>query len=557
MSTPEKEEQKTSPPVAETAAQKTTPPAGTPGQKTAPPAATAQKTAPAAGTPAQKAGTPTGIPLHKAEAPKPGEPASKAAPSGDDLINLSAETRNELSRTISQASKLIDEIKHDITLASNLKDKLQGCTKSTLGLLKELEKSKDDIDIREMSETSSRGAHAKARGGEPEPMRGTMNIVIPETSELDVELEDILKLVVQHEGSDLHLKVNSPPVIRIEGELIPVGNKCLSGNDTKRLILNIMTPEMVQSLYHRHELDFSHTSPCGRFRVNAFLQKYTVSASMRLVKAKIPSFKELYLPSTLEKITNFHNGLFLVTGPAGTGKSTTLASLIDYLNETKKLHIITIEDPIEFILEDKSSIITQREVGIDTESFEAALKMSLRQDPNVIMLGELRDAVTVEQAVMAAETGHLVLATLHTPSTVQAIRRLLDFFPRDMQEQFRMSLATTLRGIVSQRLLRRIDQEGRIPAVEILFITPTVASLIREGNFGDIYEFIKQGMSEGMITFTESLARLCKAGFITQEDALHHAEETTELKLTMAGRTSGSAEASVSENKADWLQGRI
>jgi twitching motility protein PilT len=496
-------------------------------------------------------------PARKSDTPPQGNSLPKAAPGSDDLLNMATETRNELNKTVSHATRLVEEIKQDISLASNLKDKLQNCAKSTLGLIKELEKTREEVNLREVAQQANKAAEVKTRTAEGKPSQVSSAVEIPETSELGVDLEDILKLVVQHNGSDLHLKVNSPPVIRIEGELVPVGSKALTNNDTKRLILNMMTSEMVESLYNRHELDFSHTSPCGRFRVNAFLQKYTVSASMRLVKANIPSFKELYLPSTLEKITSFHNGLFLVTGPAGTGKSTTLAALIDYLNETSKLHIITIEDPIEFVIVDKSSIITQREVGIDTESFETALKMALRQDPNVIMIGELRDATTVEQAVMAAETGHLVLSTLHTPSTVQAIRRLLDFFPRDMQEQFRISLATTLRGIVSQRLLRRIDQEGRIPAVEILFITPTVASFIRDGNLHEIYEFIKQGLSDGMITFTESLSRLCKAGFITQEDALHHAEETTELKLTMAGKTSGTRNESSSENKTDWLQGRI
>jgi twitching motility protein PilT len=231
--------------------------------------------------------------------------------------------------------------------------------------------------------------------------------------------------------------------------------------------------------------------------------------------------------------------LFLVTGPAGSGKSTTLASLLDYINTNKKLHVVTIEDPIEYIFEDRNCIITQREVGIDTESFEQAVRMSLRQDPNVIMIGELRDAETVMQAVMAAETGHLVFSTLHTPNTIQALRRLMDFFPPALQDTFRTSLASTLRGIISQRLIRRKDQEGRIPAVELFFTTPTIGSLIREGNVEEIYGYMKEGLSEGMLTFTESLSRLHKAGLISKEDAMYHAEQYTELRLAITASEEG------------------
>jgi len=480
------------------------------------------------------------------------------ATKGDLLktVDEASELKGNLENTTGKALQVKESLESALNQAGKLKEKLQQTSKELTSLAGDLQKKMEEIKATPLP---------TARETAPPPAAAVVQLSaqtseilnIPETSELDAELDDILKLVVHHKGSDLHLKVGSPPIIRIEGELIPVGNQCLTVNDTKRLILKMMTPDMIESLYKKHEVDFSHSSTCGRFRVNAFLQKFTVSASFRFVKAQIPSFKQLYLPSALEKVSDFHNGLFIVTGPAGTGKSTTLAAILDHINENKKLHIITIEDPIEYIFEDKSSIITQREVGIDTESFAAALKMALRQDPNIIMLGELRDAEAVNQAIMAAETGHLILSTLHTPNTIQAVRRLLDFFPAGMQKQIQASLAGTLRGIISQRLLRRVDQDGRIPSFEIMFVTPTIASLIRDNNISEIYDYIKDGLNEGMITFTESLSRLYKAGFISKEDALYHAESPGELKLSMKKTESSKIDADSSDNKSQWWEGRL
>ncbi len=480
------------------------------------------------------------------------------AAKGDLLktVGEASELKGTLEDTTGKALQIKESLESALNQAGKLREKLQQTSKELTALAGNLEKKTEELKSTPLpaageSFPSQPAAIAQATVHSPE------SIDIPSTSELDAELDDILKLVVHHKGSDLHLKVGSPPIIRIEGELIPVGNQCLTVNDTKRLILKMMTSEMIVSLYRKREVDFSYNSSCGRFRVNAFLQKFTVSASFRFVKAQIPSFKQLYLPSALEKVSEFHNGLFIVTGPAGTGKSTTLAAILDHINETRKLHIITIEDPIEYIFEDKSSIITQREVGIDTESYEAALKMALRQDPNIIMLGELRDADAVNQAIMAAETGHLILSTLHTPNTIQAVRRLLDFFPAGMQKQIQASLSGTLRGIISQRLLRRVDQDGRIPSFEIMFVTPTIASLIRENNISEIYDYVKDGINEGMITFTESLSRLYKAGFITKEDALYHAESPGELKLSMKKTEGSKIEGDTSDNKGQWWEGRL
>jgi len=522
--------------------------------------------------------TPSTSTMPVSASPASGPPPSIASPPSaqmkddssrelrENIINAAA-VKGELQKTVSEASELKSTLEDTTGKALEVKESLESALNQAGKLKEKLQQTSKDLNT--LAGTIERKAEELKStpfptAGESAPSSAAQisarmpeSIIIPETSELDAELDDILKLVVHHKGSDLHLKVGSPPIIRIEGELIPVGNQCLTVNDTKRLILKMMAPEMIESLYNRREVDFSHNSSCGRFRVNAFLQKFSVSASFRFVKAQIPSFKQLYLPSALEKVSDFHNGLFIVTGPAGTGKSTTLAAILDHINENKKLHIITIEDPIEYIFDDKSSIITQREVGIDTESYAAALKMALRQDPNIIMLGELRDADAVNQAIMAAETGHLILSTLHTPNTIQAVRRLLDFFPAGMQKQIQASLAGTLRGIISQRLLRRVDQDGRIPSFEIMFVTPTIASLIRDNNISEIYDYVKDGINEGMITFTESLSRLYKAGFISKEDALYHAESPGELKLSMKKTESSKLEADSSDNKSQWWEGRL
>ncbi|MDQ7824504.1 MAG: PilT/PilU family type 4a pilus ATPase, partial [Candidatus Eremiobacteraeota bacterium] len=458
---------------------------------------------------------------------------------------------------LSKAAGGGDELKDILNSAREMKAELrQVLDESRLMLAEAEQKVRQVRAISEENRSYAPPPAAPPPQAAPQPFIHA-GIEIPERSDLDVELDDILKLLVYHKGSDLHLKVGSPPVTRIEGELIPVGSQNLTAKDTQRLILRIMNPDLVQSLLRKKEIDFSYEVSCGRFRVNAFLQKSTVSASLRLVKSQIPNFKQLYLPSTLEKIVDFHDGLFLVTGSAGSGKSTTLAAMINFLNESKKYHVITIEDPVEYVFEDKQCIITQREVGIDTESFRDALKMALRQDPNVIMIGELRDTETVSQAIMAAETGHLILATLHTPNTIQAVRRLLDFFPSEQQKTYQASLASTLRGIISQKLIKRIDQDERIPAVELMFATPTISSLIREGNLTEIYQYIKDGMSEGMITFTESLTRLFKTGCISRESALFNAEQATEVRLTMAENEGGGSIDAPDAMKSSWWHDRL
>lgn len=362
----------------------------------------------------------------------------------------------------------------------------------------------------------------------------------PDTSDIGFDLDDLLQVMIKHEASDLHLKSGSPPTVRLEGELIPVGNQILNDTACKKLILSAMNPAQRRQLAMKHEVDFAYAIPEARFRVNAFLQKQSISAAFRLLRTEIPTIEDLNLPVVLKKLCDYNHGLILVTGPAGCGKSTTLSAMINYINETKKMHIVTIEDPIEFVHNDKMSIITQREIGTDTESFPVALKQSLRQDPNVILIGEMRDPETIMTAVVAAETGHLVLSTLHTPNTIQAINRIIDVFSGDLQKQFRLLLSTTLRGIISQRLLTRSDESGRIPAVEVLMVTPTISSLILEERVSDIYQHMVQGATEGMQTFTQSLMNLYEQGLITKEEALYHADQPTEFRLAIEGHSTGT-----------------
>lgn len=366
------------------------------------------------------------------------------------------------------------------------------------------------------------------------------------------ELEDLLRAVIKHNASDLHIKAESPPIVRLEGELVPIGDKPLSVEDCENLIFSILDEKKKENLFQGKELDFAYSISGGRFRVNVFLQGGIVSAAFRQLYLKIPSVEELNLPPVIKTMAEYNNGLILVTGPAGCGKSTTLASIIEHINQTRKVHIITLEDPIEFVHKGNLSIITQREIGRDTISFSEGLRQSLRQDPNVILIGEMRDPETIMTAVIAAETGHLVLSTLHTPNAVQAIDRIIDIFSGDQQKQFRLLLANTLRGIISQKLLPRTDIAGRIPAVEVMIVSPTIRSLILESKTNEIYQYIAQGSIYGMITFTDSLKMLYDRGYITKEEALYYADQPTELRLNIEGHTTKTV-AEGEDSLIDWI----
>ena len=361
------------------------------------------------------------------------------------------------------------------------------------------------------------------------------------SADLDYELSDVLGVLVNHSASDLHLKVGVAPMVRLHGELVPVGKDALSPNDAKSLVFSAMSKAQRRQLMTGREVDFAYACDGVRYRVNAFMERGNVSAAFRMLRTDIATLDTLGLPEVLKKLSMVNNGIILVTGPAGSGKSTTLAAMLDYINENRKCHVITLEDPIEFFHKDKMSIITQREVGLDTSSFNEALRMSLRQDPNVIMVGEMRDAETMMTAVTAAETGHLVLSTLHTPNAVQAVDRIIDTFSGDLQRQFRLLLASSLRGVVSQKLLLRADGEGRVAATEIMVNTPTISSLILDGKTTEIYPFIQQGSNDGMQTFTQSMLQLCRAGLITKEEGMSHADQPTEFRMGLDGLVASDA----------------
>ena len=354
-----------------------------------------------------------------------------------------------------------------------------------------------------------------------------------------MNINDLLKIAVEREASDLHLKVGNHPVLRINGVLQPlVEIKRLMQEDTIAMSFSIMNPEQKENFKKQHELDMSYSVPgLGRFRCNIFNQRGAIGVVLRVIPTQIKSIPELNLPLVIEKICDERRGMVIVTGTTGSGKSTTLAAMIDFINSHRLEHIITIEDPIEYLHRDKKSIINQREVGSDTNSFTLALRSSLREDPDVILVGEMRDLETIETALLAAETGHLVLSTLHTLDAPETINRIIAMFPPHQQKQIRIQFSSVLKAIISQRLLPRSDKTGRVPAVEILINTPYIEDCIttpEKTKF--IREAISQGVSQyGMQTFDQSLYFLFEKGFITYDEALHSASNPDEFKLKKIG----------------------
>ncbi|MCE5202703.1 MAG: type IV pilus twitching motility protein PilT [Actinomycetia bacterium] len=350
-------------------------------------------------------------------------------------------------------------------------------------------------------------------------------------------IDDLLRLMIERGGSDLHVTVGSPPGIRLRGELTPVENtKVLTPRDTQAMILNLLSEEQRKRFETELELDFAYSIPgLSRFRANVFQQRNSLGAVFRVIPIEIPTIEELGLPKVCKFLAERPRGLVLVTGPTGSGKSTTLAAMIDHINETRAVHIITLEDPIEFMHRNKKAYVNQREIGEDTHSFAAALKRVLRQDPDVILVGEMRDLETISAAITAAETGHLVLATLHTTGGPAAVDRIIDVFPPHQQQQVRMQLSGTLEGVLSQVLLRSSDGKSRVLAMEIMLGIPAISNLIREGKTHQMATIIQGGAQLGMQTLDQHLKTLVSAGRITYEEAMSKAQEPREL-AQMLGR---------------------
>lgn len=347
----------------------------------------------------------------------------------------------------------------------------------------------------------------------------------------DIHIDELLHIVVDRNASDLHLCAHSEPVIREDGALKRLNFEKFSPNVIQRMLYEILADENINKFETTLELDFSYQLPRrARFRVNFYRDRGSLAAAFRLIPQRIPTVRELNLPPILESLTDKPRGLILVTGPTGSGKSTSLAAMVNHINTLRAVHIITIEDPIEYLHSHKLSIINQRELGGDTRSFAAALRSSLREDPDVLLVGEMRDIETIQLAITAAETGHLVFATLHTNNCAESIDRMIDVFPPGQQEQIRVQLANNIQAVVAQQLLPRANTPGRVPAIEVMVASPAIRNLIRENKTHQLPSMIQTSAAHGMIAMDQSLRDLYLKGFVTLEEAMMRAQNVEELK---------------------------
>jgi twitching motility protein PilT len=361
---------------------------------------------------------------------------------------------------------------------------------------------------------------------------------------MPLELNEILKIALKGGASDIHMKSGLPPMFRVDGALVPLKNgERLLPEDIQRMAFSIMNPVQKQRFEEAREADLAYGIPgLGRFRVNAFQQRGTVGVVFRVIPFGVKTIEQLHVPKVVESIAMEQRGLVLVTGTTGSGKSTTLAAMIDHINSNRTCHIITIEDPIEFLIRDRRSIVNQREIGFDTQSFANALRAALRQDPDVILVGEMRDFETIETAITAAETGHLVMSTLHTLDATETINRIVSVFPPYQQKQIRLQLASILKAVISQRLVPRADGKGRVPALEILVSTARVRECIADKDrTKELHDAIAKGFTTyGMQTFDQSLMQLVKGKLVTYEEALKHVSNPDDFALRFRGIASTS-----------------
>jgi twitching motility protein PilT len=359
-----------------------------------------------------------------------------------------------------------------------------------------------------------------------------------------LNLDEILKVALKGGASDIHLKSGLPPMFRVDGALVPLKNgERLLPEETSRIATSIMNEVQRARFEEKRECDLAYgIAGLGRFRVNVFQQRGTTGCVFRVIPFGVKTMEQLHLPKVIEKIAMEHRGLILVTGTTGSGKSTTLASMIDYINTNRTCHIMTIEDPIEFLIRDRRSIVNQREIGVDTQTFSNALRAALRQDPDVILVGEMRDFETIETALTAAETGHLVMSTLHTLDATETINRIISVFPPYQQKQVRIQLASILKAVISQRLVPRADGKGRVPALEVMIASARVKECISDKDrTKEIHEAIAKGFtSYGMQTFDQSLMAHVKNGLVTYDEALKHVSNRDDFALRFKGIASTS-----------------
>ncbi|HZO91523.1 MAG TPA: type IV pilus twitching motility protein PilT [Chthonomonadaceae bacterium] len=361
-------------------------------------------------------------------------------------------------------------------------------------------------------------------------------------------LDQLLESTVYNQGSDLHIKAESPPLVRIHGDLMQLDLDPLTPEEAKWLCFSILTDTQKARFEEELELDFAYEiAGVARFRCNLYMQRGYVGGAFRVIPYEIKTIEDLMLPDIVRTFSERPRGLVLVTGPAGSGKSTTQAAMIDYINRTRAEHIITVEDPVEFVHEDRYSLINQRELDTDTLSFQGALRSALREDPDVILIGEMRDLETIQLAITAAETGHLVFGTLHTTDAIQTVDRVIDVFPTHQQQQVRMQMSVNLIGVISQTLIKRRDGQGRLAAFETLVAIPAVRNLIRESKTFQIGSIMQTGHRHGMITLDQSLANLVNSGMVSYEDARAKAANTIEFDALVGkqpgdGRRNGGRE---------------
>ena len=355
--------------------------------------------------------------------------------------------------------------------------------------------------------------------------------------------KNMVQAMLDKNASDLHLRVGLRPTLRVIGKLVYIDDQRMLHDDMEKVISQILNDDQKTRFHQRREMDLALSiSKMGRFRINLYKQRGTIGVAIRRVNTKVPTFNELNLPDSIKDIADNKRGIVIVTGTTGSGKSTTLASMVEHINDYRTDNILTIEDPIEYIFRDKKSIISQREVGGDTESFAAALRHAFRQDPDIIMVGEIRDADTMNTALTAADTGHLVLTTLHTLNAVETISRIISFFPPHQHQQIRLLLGGTLRAIICQRLLPRVDKPGRVPAVEVLISTAAIReAIIDPMKTNTILDLIESGnIQYGMQSFDQSIMKLYKSGYISYEEALVHCTNPDDFDLRVKGITSAS-----------------
>ncbi|OIO08010.1 MAG: type IV pili twitching motility protein PilT [Elusimicrobia bacterium CG1_02_63_36] len=345
------------------------------------------------------------------------------------------------------------------------------------------------------------------------------------------EIDDLFERLERFKGSDLHLRCGIPAMIRVHGTMLPLKSEPVEGEKVERMIMEIMPEDSKKIFQETFDVDFGHTLPTGkRLRCNVFQERLGIGATFRLIPSTVPTAKDVYLTPSILKLCGFSKGLVLVTGPTGSGKSTTMAAMLDHVNATRKEHIITIEDPIEFVHPNKKCLVTQREVKTHTQSFASALRSALREDPDIILVGEMRDLETTMIAIETAETGHLVFGTLHTTTAASTIDRIIDQFPADRQEQIRTMLAASLAGVVSQTLLRKEDGMGMVAAREVLHTTGAIRALIRDKKTYQINSEIETGISAGMMPLNEAIFRYLQAGLITNEEALYKAVDKEDMR---------------------------